>query len=421
MLERVKLFDEKRDYFYFFLLAFTLLAVSLSIELYHYKNLKKNKTAIVKAQVLNEYIKTTPTKSYKVIKLRSNHGATFYTTASVRFHSVKNKEVLIKISTSKLTFLSYLKGFYAKGWFLKSYKPKTLKNRLDALLHTIHKNNDIYHIYAALYLAKPLTYELYNRFSALGISHLFAISGFHLGILSFVVYFFLFWLYKPLHAKFFPYRNIKRDIFIATALILFCYLDFLAYPPSLVRSYVMLVVGFYLYDRGIKVISMQTLFVAVVLILSISPRLFFSLGFWLSVSGVYYILLFLIHYKSLAIWKQFFMIPIWVYLSMLPISLYIFGNFSYIHPFSIVFTVLFSVFYPFSLLLHLSGFGAVLDHILQKIVFIPIEVYHISLPTWLILLYILLSFGASVNKKLLYTLAAMQLLLFLTTIFLCDK
>ena len=412
MLERVELFDERRDYLLFALLALVLLVFSLSFEYYHYAKLKAHKTAVIKAHVLNEYLKTTSKKSYKVIKLRSSHGATFYTTASTRFHTVKDKDVLIKIYTSRLSFLDYLKGFYTKGWFLKTLQTDTFKSKLDALLRSTHKEHDIYRIYAALYLAKPLTYELYNRFSALGISHLFAISGFHLGILSFVVYTLLFFLYKPLHARYFPYRNIKRDTFIATAIVLFFYLDFLAYPPSLVRSFAMLTVGFILYDRGIEVISMQTLFIAVVLILAISPRLAFSLGFWLSVSGVYYIMLFLIYFKDLPIWKQFFLIPIWVYLAMLPITLYIFGNFSYLHPFSIILSILFTLFYPLSLALHFIGYGELLDPLLSWIVHTPLEIYKVTFSTWFLIPYVLLSLAALKNKKLFYSLGMTAFLVF---------
>ncbi len=417
MLERVELFDEKEDYLYFFLFALALLAVSLSIEFYHYTQLKNRKTAVIQAHVLNEYIKTTSQKSYKVIKLRSNHGATFYTTASTRFHSVKDKEVLIKIYTSRLTFFSYLKGFYVKGWFVKTLQSHSLKNELDRYLHSLHKENDIYRIYAALYLAKPLTYELYNRFSALGISHLFAISGLHLGILSFVVYFFLFWLYKPFHNRYFPYRNIKRDTFIATIFVLFFYLDFLDFPPSLVRSFGMLAVGFFLYDRGVEVISLQTLFIAVVLILALFPRLAFSLGFWLSVSGVYYILLFLVHFKNLALWKQFLLIPIWVYLTMLPVTLYIFNNFSFWHPFSVVLSILFSLFYPLSLALHIVGLGDALEPLLWWIVHTPLTVAKVSLPAWFVALYALLSIAALKSEKLLYALGGVAFSVFCYAIY----
>ena len=404
MLVRLDLFEERRDYLEFAFFTLLLLFTSLSIEFYHYLQLKKDKTAIIKAHVLSEYTKSTSKKSYKVIKLQSDHGATFYTTASRRFHSVKNNDVLIKIWTGKLDFLSYLKGFYTKGWFLKTTKSHSLRDDLAKNLETLHNDPDTARIYAALYLAKPLTYELYKRFSALGISHLFAISGFHLGILSSVVFFLLYWLYKLPHEHYLPYRNIRRDIFLATAVLLFGYVYFLGAPPSLVRAYAMLVVGFILYDRGFEVISMQTLFVAAVLLLALFPRLFFSLGFWLSVSGVYYILLFLIHFKDLAIWKQFFLIPVWVYLTMLPISLAIFGNFSFLHPLSIIFSILFTLFYPLSLLLHFIGLGDLLDPLLSWIVHAPLKSYKVPLPSWIFIPYALLSLMALRSKKLFYLL-----------------
>ena len=404
MLVRLDLFEERRDYLEFAVFILAILIVSLSIEFYHYTQLKKHKTAIIKAHVLNEYTKTTSKKSYKVIKLQSEHGATFYTTASVRFHSVKNSDVVIKIWTSKLNFLSYLKGFYTKGWFLKTTKHHSIRDKLAKKLQTLHKETDIARIYAALYLAKPLTYELYKRFSALGISHLFAISGFHLGILSSVLFFLQYWLYKLPQERYMPYRNIRRDIFIATAVLLLGYVYFLGSPPSLVRAYAILVVGFILYDRGFEVISMQTLFVAAMLLLALFPRLFFSLGFWLSVSGVYYILLFLIHFKELPVWKQFLLIPIWVYLAMLPLSLYIFNNFSLWHPASILVSILFTLFYPLSLVLHLIGFGDLLDPLLSWIVHAPLKVYKVTLPTWFIIPYALLSLAALKDKKLFYSL-----------------
>ena len=404
MIARIDLFEEKRDYLEFVFLALVLFLVSLSIEFYHYTRLKQQKTAIVKAYVLNEYTKTTTKKSYKVIKLKSENGAIFYTTASTRFHSVKNSDVTIKIWTRKLDFLSYLKGFYAKGWFLKTTKHHSLRDELAQYLKDSHNSNDIGRVYTALYLAKPLTYELYKRFSTLGISHLFAISGFHLGILSSVLFFLLYWLYKIPHERYLPYRNIRRDIFITTSILLLAYVCFLGSPPSLVRAYAMLLVGFILYDRGFEIISMQTLFITVILLLALFPRLFFSLGFWLSVSGVYYIMLFLVHFKELSVWKQFVLIPIWVYLAMLPVSLYIFNNFSLWHPLSILFSVMFTLFYPLSLLLHFTGLGALLDPLLSWIVHTPLEAHKVSLPRWFIILYIMLSLAAQRNKKVFYLL-----------------
>ena len=76
----------------------------------------------------------------------------------------------------------------------------------------------------------------------------------------------------------------------------------------------MLLVGFILYDRGIEIISMQTLFVSVVLLIVFFPRLFFALGFWLSVAGVFYIFLFLLYFKYLSKVKQFILLPFVIYI-----------------------------------------------------------------------------------------------------------
>jgi len=134
------------------------------------------------------------------------------------------------------------------------------------------------------------------------------------------------------------------------------------------RAFGMFVIGFVLYDRGIKILSMQTLFVTVVLLLSFFPRLFFSVGFWLSVSGVFSIFVFLLLFQNRSKLFYFFALPVWVYVTMLPLSVGLFGNFNPLHPLSIVWTILFSFFYPLSLLLHFIGFGGSLDFMLEWLI-----------------------------------------------------
>ncbi len=130
----------------------------------------------------------------------------------------------------------------------------------------------------------------------------------------------------------------------------------------------MLIIGFFLYDRGIKIISMQTLLLTIMLLLSFFPKLFFALGFWLSVAGVFYIFLFLIHFKHLSKIWQFIIIPFWVYIMMLPYSLVIFGAFSIYHPLSIIWTTIFTLFYPLSIVLHVVGFGDIFDGVLGSFI-----------------------------------------------------
>jgi competence protein ComEC len=153
----------------------------------------------------------------------------------------------------------------------------------------------------------------------------------------------------------------------------------------------MLVVGFVLYERGFKIISMQTLFLTAVLILSFFPRLFFSLGFWLSVGGVYYIYLFLLYFKNLGKIYQFILLPVWVYLMMLPHSLFIFENFSLWHPLSIIWSILFSIFYPLSILLHIFGIGDLFDNLLIQLIHTPITPINFTISWQTEMFFIILS------------------------------
>jgi len=237
-----------------------------------------------------------------------------------------------------------------------------LKQKLSSFINRQHTNTNIAALYNALFLASPLPKAMQIQFSKLGISHLIAISGFHLGVLAAILFFLFKYPYKILQNRYFPYRSYKRDSFIFISLILLGYLLFLDSPPSLLRAFAMLIVGFVLYDRGIQVISMQTLLVTILLLLALFPKLIFSIGFWLSISGVFYIFLFLIHFKEISKIKQFVLLPFWVYLMMLPYSLAIFGNFSLYHPLSILWTSLFTLFYPLSIALHVMGFRRSFRH-----------------------------------------------------------
>ena len=67
----------------------------------------------------------------------------------------------------------------------------------------------------------------------------------------------------------------------------------------------MIVVGYWLYDRGIKIVSFQTLMIAVGLLLPFFPRLFFSLSFWFSTFGVLSIFIFVRYYEHWKAWQIF--------------------------------------------------------------------------------------------------------------------
>jgi len=164
----------------------------------------------------------------------------------------------------------------------------------------------------------------------------------------------------------------------------------------------MFVIGFLLYQRGYELLSFDNLIVAVMLILTFYPKLIFSYGLWLSVFGVFYILLFFHRFKNLSNIKQFFLIPIVVYILMTPISLYLFENFSLYHPLSIFLTIGFSVFYPISLFLHFIGFGDLLDNLLKTLITLDIHPYKVEISSKVMALYLFLSLLSVKSKKLFF-------------------
>lgn len=422
MLEKISLFYSKRDFYLFILVCGFILSYSLLIEYNNYTNLTKFDSQVLEATILKQYTKSKvrangKIKTYQVLKLRSKKGFTFYTTAKQSFPPSQSKKISLEIWAGKISLYEYIHGFFAFSKIHSTNENQSLKQKLNSHIAAQHKDDKVTKIYQALYTASPLSRDLQSTFSTLGISHLLAISGFHLGVLSGLLFFLFKMPYTFFHNRYFPYRSYKRDSFIVISLLLLSYLLFLDTPPSLLRAYVMLVIGFLLYDRGFKIVSMWTLFLTAIIILSFTPRLFFSIGFWLSVSGVFYIFLFLIHFKNLNKIVQFIVVPFWVYLMMLAFSLFIFGNFSIYHPLSVLWTSLFSIFYPLSIVLHLFGFGDLLDPVLLWMLHLSAEGQTVGLSWGIITSFIVLSFLSIWKKSFSFALLGFAVFIFIYAVY----
>ena len=416
-IESIELLSSKRDIFTLLVLLLFLLFFSLSYQYYKYHELTKFDSQIVNAVVLKQYTKTKQTKKgklkrYEVLKLRSNDGFTFYTIASKNLKNIKSRTIKVEIWAGKISFYEYMRTFFTFSKIIKIYDNNSFMSRVSNAIASQHKDKNVTAVYEALFLAQPLPRNLQQQFANLGISHLIAISGFHLGVLSFILFLLLKYPYKFLQNRYFPYRSYTKDSFIITAFILLAYMLFLSTPPSLLRSFIMLILGFIFYERGMKIISMQTLSITILLILALFPKLLFSLGFWLSVSGVFYIFLFLIYFKDSSKTKQFLLIPFWEYLFMLPYSLTIFGNFSLYHPLSILYSILFTLFYPLALFLHLFGFGNLLDPIVNLLLNAKLNALQEHLNISYLFVEIILSLLSIFSRK-----ALLLLLIYVGSIF----
>ena len=406
-----------REYFYFLLLSLTALSISLSIEYAYYVKLTRFDDAVIGVTVLKHYAKEREGTKYDVLQLQSDEGAKFYITSKAPLKNLAGYRSRVWVKTASIGFLDYIRGFATKGQIIALEREKGQRYRLGDGLKVLHTDAAAAQLYGALFLALPLTANLQERFSCLGVSHLLAISGFHLGVLSIVLFSLFRRPYQYLQQRWFPYRHRNRDLFVVVALVLGSYLLFLGDVASLLRAYAMLIVGYVLHDRGMKIVSMQTLFITLILLLSIWPRLLFSIGFWLSISGVYFIFLYLRHFGGEPKYVAFTAVPVWVYLMMTPVSLVLFGNYSLYHPLSVVWSILFTFFYPLALLLHLLGFGAGLDAALAFFLAGELNSTRFFLPLYWLIPYALLALGASYSRKVLFLLLLVALGVSVTAVY----
>lgn len=411
MIERTTLF-KRREFFIFLAVLCAVFTISVSLYYYQYIQFLSKTPKILTCKVQNQYKKSSNAHQYYILKLKSKNGIVFYTSKGTYIGKILGDYVTVRVMPKHLTFMQYLGGFYARVKIIGIKADNSFKQKLNYAIAAQHTNPNIATIYEAMFTAHVQNRALRQKLSALGISHLLAISGFHLGVLSAVLFFLIGIVYKPLHNRFFPYRHANRDIFILVAFFLFLYVWFLGFTPSLIRSFFMLLIGYFLYDRGIEVVSMQTLFLTVVILIAFYPILLFSLGFWLSVAGVFYIFLFLRYFKSLKRWYIFFLLPPFVYLMMLPYSIYFFHIFSVYNPLSVVWTELFTIFYPISIIAHLLGFGAVFDNLLVKLLALGADYKTIFLSSYLFYLHVTLSLLAVRFKIFFYCLNLSALLFF---------
>ena len=248
-------------------------------------------------------------------------------------------------------------------------------------------------LYGALFVATPMSQEFQTLVGAMGLSHILSISGYHFGILSLIAFFFLRPVYRWFQNRYFPYRHGNRDLFFIVLGMLFFYLWALEFIPPMVRSFGMIVVGYWLHDRGIKIISVQTLLIAVGVLLAFFPKLFFSLGFWFSSFGVLSIFIFVRYYEHWKPWQIFLALHLWCYLVMFPVSLAIFGTFGFWHIASIPIALLFNIYYPVILALHMTPWGDWFDPYLMDLFNLG-DVHGISVPMWSGILSIALALAA---------------------------
>lgn len=239
---------------------------------------------------------------------------------------------------------------------LKEIKSEKIeKNFIEKYLENIfnrsQKNfsNSLKNMNKALLLgdSSALSNDIKVKIRYLGLSHIFAMSGLHIGLVFMIFYFICFKIFKK-----------KIIIELATLIMLSFYYLGVKESPSFTRAYIMLLIYILAKILYEKASIEKTLFVSAIISIFIKPSVIFSLSFQLSYLAMIAIIYFYPLVKKINIkkWRildyilyslsiQIFLIPIQIYyfksipflsifisLILLPISS-IFISISYIHLF----------------------------------------------------------------------------------------
>lgn len=394
-MNSLQLISSKKELFLFSFILLFIFLFNIIHEYFKYKDFTSEELFQSKFQITNIYDK----EEYYVVKLKDDD-ISFFTSISKEKSIEKLQYIHIGIITTRVNFISYLKGFYAKSIYYDLLpKRDGFKTKLYENINSQHSSYKLQELFNALFLAIPISKENRAIYTDFGISHLIAISGFHLGIISFVVYWLVYFPYSYFHKNYFIYRNKRADILIFTMCILLFYLVLTDIVPSLLRAFIMLVLAFLFLRSNIKVFSFQTLLFTLLLIIALFPKYLFSISLWFSIIGVFYIFLYIQYFQNLPRVFAFVFFNFWIFFVFNPIVHFFFYNTNYEQLISPFITLLFTVFYPFELLLHLFGFGSFIDEYILLFVNYKMAIFDVVTPLWFFIIYILISLGSIFDNR----------------------
>ncbi len=389
-----KIYLSKNSIF-FILFLITILIVNLIYEYSSYKRFKNDYIFETKASILNIY----PKDRFTILKLKGE-GFEFFASFSKDNNFEKLDLINVVIDTRNISFFNYLKGFFTKVlYFDRVEKRYEFKDKILENIKNNHEDAMIIELFEALFLAVPVSKELRDVITAYGIAHVVALSGFHLAVLSFVIYSLLYYPYKFLQDRFFSYRNRRYDILLITIFIMLYYLILTDIVPSLLRAFVLFCMGIFFLRSNIKIFSYTTLLYTFLIVIAIFPKFIFSIGFWFSIFAVFYIYLFIQYFKNGNKILLYIFFNIWMFLIFNPIVHYFFPQTAIEQFYSIPITILFTIFYPLEIVAHIFNFSIYFDEFLKIFLENKIEVYEVFTPFYFFILYIIFSFLSIWSKK----------------------
>jgi len=411
MLEKPKLFLTLKEFWLTMLVLFLLLLTRLFFLHQEYKEFKSKPFFYTDVQVLQAYEKRGEHGYHTILKVYAPLlDLNFFTRTKMPVKGLSSHVRLKIFPHKKMHFVDYLGTSFMFSNVNQVYEEKqSLKSDFLTFVEAQHENKTVSSFYKAIYFATSLEKSLRTQVSALGVSHLIALSGFHLAILSALLFFLLRPIYRIFQERYFPYRFDLHDVGLLVLIILAGYVWFVDAPPSLLRSFAMMAVGWVLLVLGMELLSFSFLVMIILLLLLIFPKMLLSLAFWFSVAGVFYIFLLLKHFSSLNKYLMTLFISFGIFVLMLPIVHMVFPVLSTLQLGSPFLSLGFSFFYPLSMLLHLIGLGDLFDPLLLKLFMLKSDESLFLLNHWYGMGYVGLSFLAIYSKKMFYLLFFMAL------------
>ena len=219
---------------------------------------------------------------------------------------------------------------------------KFAENVFDTFLSTDNSN-----IMKRIFLANNYDADFENNIREIGLSHILAVSGLHIGIIYLI-------LSKILVIL--PIKRLFREIIILFFIFLYAYL--IGNPASVLRAEIFLFISIFSSLYGKVKDRLNDLFLTIFVILLINPYMIFDVGLYLSafsVLGIIKILPYFSKKRDGFILKSL-KLTFSVMLIILPIILYTFGKFSIITFFSnLVLTPIFVICIVISFFILLFG------------------------------------------------------------------
>lgn len=219
---------------------------------------------------------------------------------------------------------------------------KFAENVFDTFLSTDNSN-----IMKRIFLANNYDADFENNIREIGLSHILAVSGLHIGIIYLI-------LSKILVIL--PIKRLFREIIILFFIFLYAYL--IGNPASVLRAEIFLFISIFSSLYGKVKDRLNDLFLTIFVILLINPYMIFDVGLYLSafsVLGIIKILPYFSKKRDGFILKSL-KLTFSVMLIILPIILYTFGKFSIITFFSnLILTPIFVICIVISFFILLFG------------------------------------------------------------------